>query len=126
MHMEYTAVLAEEYEYRELECEEAHKAVHSLKFGDARLGFYCTRYLEALARRTEIEKVMRILDSAEEDVLKKEYMGITNRAEVLSNGMASARRGRNFFRRQYLEASAAVSEFETVMHIMGIPASVYS
>ena len=124
--MEYKAVLAEEYEYRELECKEAHEAVHSLKYGDDRLGFYSTRYLEALARRTEIEKVMRILDSAEKDALKKEYSAITERAKALSNSMAYTQRGHNFFRQQYLEASAKVAEFETVMHILGIPSSVYS
>lgn len=35
----YTVALAEEYEYRKAECEEAHRAVHSLKYGDSRTNF---------------------------------------------------------------------------------------
>lgn len=127
----YTVVLAEEYEYRKAECEETHRAVHGLKYGDSRTGFFCRRFLESRAALTEIEEVLRIigisssypereLDSGVISELKSEYDSIRDRAESLKSGLASSsERGRRFLHRQYAEACARVMEFETVMLLAG-------
>lgn len=123
----YTVALAEEYEYRKAECEEAHRAVHSLKYGDSRTNFFCRRFLEARAALTEIEEVLHIigissactereLDSGVISELKSEYDSVRDRAESLKSGLdSSSDRGRRFLHRQYAEACVKVMEFETVM-----------
>jgi hypothetical protein len=123
----YTVALAEEREYRKAECDEAHRAVHTLKYGDSRTNFFCRRFLEARAALTEIEEVLRIigissacperkLDPSMISELKSEYDSIKDRAESLKSGLASSsNKGRRFLHRQYAEACAKVMEFETVM-----------